>query len=230
MAKPIGKDSVFGDFAPIGRKTTSSGFRYRVKCTKCGTVKTFAESTLRAKPKCVKCKKINTSKSMGSGDLPEILDASLATFKKDSVAIQDLLDSVEDSPNTGFEKEAIKLLIELIPQAEVAYKDRPSQSLAYALNSFLTNVRELIQDLNEKSAQGDLAADIMEKVMRPRFSEIARMIVDNNYAIKKQMMPYVDKARRRRALRELDDATKDLGARIESVYSDIEKGLFGRIK
>ena len=135
-----------------------------------------------------------------------------------------MLEELEDVPGTAFGKSAIKMLIALIPEAEVAYRSRPSQSLAYALNSFITNIRELQQDLDEKAAHADLTGEIMTKVMQPKFHEIARVLADAHYSMAKLVSPHVDKKRRKRVQRGMEDAIKDVGSKLEAIYSDIEKG------
>lgn len=228
---PIAKGESYGDFTPIGRKKTATGtFRFQCRCVNCGAIRDFAESTLRAKPSCHACKEKRDGKRMDAGELPENIAAELATFKADAPGLLDILDDLDDVPGTALAKESIKMLITLIPEAEVAYRSKPTQGQAYALNSIVSNIRELQRDLEEKAAHADLAGEIMTKVMQPKFHEIARILADAHYSMTKLVSPYVEKKRRKRVQRGMEDAIKDVGSKLEAIYSDIEKGLQGRIR
>ena len=231
MPGSIRKDRTYGDFSPIGRKADGSGgFRYRCRCGGCGAVRDFAESTLRRKPSCARCRKAGERTSVESGELPENVAEQLATFRADSPELLSMLEALDDSPGAAFGASAIRMLMGLIPEAEAAYRMRPSQSLAYALNSFISNIRELQQDLEEKAERADMAGDIMTRLMQPKFHEIARILADSHYTTESLVLPYIDKRRRKRLRRELRGVTRDVGSKLESVYSEIEKGLLGRMQ
>lgn len=217
----IRKGQQFGDFVPVGRKSTSTGYRFRCTCAKCGGIRTFAESTLRRKPKCSRCAKA-ASKSMPSG-----VAKRLAAFRKDRNDIREMIDSIPDGPDTAFEKESIRMLIDLVPEAELAYRERPSQSLAYALNSLLSEIRELRQDLDDRDSQGEIVVRLLEQVVRPKFHDIVRAVIDTHYALKKTLAPYVVPKRRSRMSRDMDDATKELGAKLEVLYGEIRAASTG---
>ena len=231
MATPIKKGKVYGDFTPIGRKTLpSGGSKYRCVCVRCDRPRTYAETTLKAKPSCPRCNKAKNKASVDSGELPERILSELSVFKRGREELEAMLDDIPDGPDTAIEKLSIKMLVDLIPEAEAAYRENPSQSLAYALNSFLTNIRELRQDLDERATQKDIVSDIMVHVMQPKFQEIGRIVIDAHYSMKSQMSQFVERKRRARMKRDIDQVTRDIGSKLEAVYSDMEKALAGKVK
>lgn len=218
----IKKGEVYGDFTPIGRKDTRSGYKFRCVCRRCDSIKTFAESTLRRKPRCARCK--HAARRSPAGKKAE---SNLATFRKDREGLMEMIESIPDGPETAFEKEAIAALVSLIPDSELAYRESPTQGHAYALNSLLSGIRELRQDLEDRDAQGEIVTRLLENAVRPKFHDIVRAIIDSHYGLKKQLAPYVDKKRRSRMSRDIDEASKELGAKLEMMYSEIEAAATG---
>lgn len=115
----------------------------------------------------------------------EELAALDSHFKEDQEHILALIEGGEsDTANKRLMQDSLRMIVSLIPVAENAYRSRPSQSNAYALNSYLSSSRELIADLEAMDDRGAIAERITNGLLFDYSRDIMQQII---YAF--QMLP-----------------------------------------
>lgn len=106
-----------------------------------------------------------------------------------------ILELIEGGENDSAEKrilrDALRMTVDLIPIAEQSYRDRPSQSSAYALNSLITQAREMLADISAADDRGVLATKISEEFLHTFVRDIAQNILMTMQYFYSDVTPYL---------------------------------------
>ena len=101
-------------------------------------------------------------------------------------------------------------VLSLIPIAEENYRKYRVDRSAYALNTYINQVREIANDMRSVRDFEGQAARIVN-IVRQQFTMIASNLIDENYKLKKELIGSVTPKRRARLEKLLDDMVKAHG-------------------
>ena len=144
-------------------------------------------------------------------------------FGKESKKIRQFIEGKEDdTASLMAQRQLLSMLIDLIPVAESTYRKDSRQSNAYAMTSLISQIRELIHDIQSTQDRGRVADSIVYNILQPMILSFAQFVVDNNHHTKRDLKEIVDA----RSQRELDSVmnkqAKALGAYMQSFFEDLK--------
>ena len=149
-----------------------------------------------------------------------------SVFKSQVGDIQDLLDnSNNDVAITIARRNLLKMLTELIPFAEANYRQYGNERAAYALNTLITQMRELIADIQSEHNKSELLMRILTEIMHPRFLLLGQHIIDVFYYLRTSIQPNLKSASELLMIDEINGSAKNTGKFIEEMYKDIQREL-----
>lgn len=145
------------------------------------------------------------------------------TFGKESKKIREFIeDKDDDNAAITAQRQLLSMLIDLIPIAENTYRNDPRQSNANAMNALVSQIRELIHDIQSTQDRSRIADSIVYNILQPMMLSFGQFVVDNNHQTKRDLKEIVDV----RQLRELDGAmnkqAKALGAYMQTFFEDLK--------
>lgn len=166
-----------------------------------------------------KRKKKNSNKFKKAKDFHDLT----VTFGKESRKIRDFIESKDDdSAAITAQRQLLSMLIDLIPIAENTYRSDPRQSNAYAMNGLISQVRELIHDIQSTQDRARVADTIVYSIVQPMMLSFGQFVVDNNHHTKRDLKEIIDV----RQVRELDNVmnkqAKSLGAYMQTFFEELK--------
>lgn len=209
----IEKDAVYGSFRTIKRFKDEG--KFGCQCEYCGRKRKFTKAQLLVEPVC----DCQVEEVVGSTleHASSLLDED--TYSLFQEQVQQISEKFENNPDKGvnqFQLMSLKMLVDLIPYAEKEYRRDPRQSNAYAINALVTQIRELISDLQAEDNTLELINKIVLSIVQPVTQKIAGSLIEFNFAVKTQIKGDLKDGHYERVEREIDNATKDLARQIQS--------------
>jgi hypothetical protein len=99
-------------------------------------------------------------------------------FGDNAEKILQLLDTNEtDTAVQLIYKKALSSLVDLLPYAEHAVRKSKGARGVYQINSLISSMRELMVDIQSAQDRGMLGEALVDKVIRPAYSDLANAIV-----------------------------------------------------
>lgn len=157
--------------------------------------------------------------------LSQVRDIGDATvvFKKESKKIRDFIESKEDDSAVMMaQRGLLSMLIDLIPVAEASYRNDPRQGQSVALNSLISQIRELIHDIQSTSDRARVADSIVYNIIQPMMLSFGQFVVDNNYQTKRDLSELVDVRQKRELDSVMNKQAKALGSYMQTFFEDIK--------
>lgn len=146
-----------------------------------------------------------------------------ALFGKDSLDIQDLLENREnDNAITLARKAMLQMSLDLIPLAEQDYRDRRTDRAVYALNALLSQVRELIADIQADSDRTEVINRIIVNTLQPNILLLGNQLVGTTFELRRRLEEHIEKGSRKAVKQILEDTSKDLGAFAQGLFNDLK--------
>ena len=145
----------------------------------------------------------------------------LTTFQEDSLRIRKLLQQGQnDNAISLFQKSTLSTIIDLITIAERQYRKKKVESSAYALNSLISQARELIADLEARHDRLNMASNITREVLQPQFMRMASNIINTLHNTKRSIEPYV---KNEKAVNDkVDEAARSIALFLEELFVDTQ--------
>lgn len=214
----IRKDEVYGSFRTIKRFKDER--KYGCQCEYCGSKRKFTEAQLMVEPICDCQVKEVVSNTLDHAT--SLLDED--TYSLFQEQVQQISEKFENNPDKGvnqFQLMSLKMLVDLIPYAEKEYRRDPRQSNAYAINALVTQIRELISDLQAEDNTLELINKIVLNIVQPITQKIAGSLIEFNFSIKSSIKGDLIDGRYERVEREIDTATKDIARTIQGYVNQM---------
>lgn len=121
-------------------------------------------------------------------------------------------------------------LLDLIPVAEDAYIDYPSQSNAYALNTLISSAREVLAEIEAQNDGTQLSISLVQEILMPSFQEIAQMMVLAIYALRESMLSVATTPQARDLMhKKIDEAGTQIRTFLGDKFTDIREKVVDRI-
>lgn len=244
MAFKVERNEVYGDWQAVGRDPEDDQV-YRCVCIRCGAKKLRPRKTLKKRPEhgCdepLPSEVVSEKKQTGLVVVKTVQDAlsgfsrlvdddgdeglKYSMFEGQVDLISGLLDEADSAEGVRrFQVISLKMLVDLVPYAEKAYRDDPKQSNAYTINALLTQIRELITDLTSEDDRGELIQTIMMEILRPAFLQMGQILLDNMYSLRNEIDGDVQPERTKRVKEAIDQSTRDMALAFQTLFYDIQK-------
>jgi hypothetical protein len=152
-------------------------------------------------------------------------------LSKDIEEIRQMIDDGDDLDAVSrFQRDSLKAVLELLPIAQAQYKKNPTMSNAYALNSIISQVRELVNDMESAREQAQLVDSILDTYVRPTFLNIASYLLNSSTILRSELSPlYSGKQASRDAKACMDRFIREAARYLEDAHNklreDISNGL-----
>ena len=225
--------TIIGDFSYV--KPLSDGKHHAFICTLCSKKRRFTLAHVRdnpdltcTEPGCPKPEDAQDNrKSPKSPSKPtkvdlEKLDKARSSFQENMPEALRVLDSVSASSDSASDRVTVKMLLELIPAAERRYRTWSTQSNAYALNSFLTQLREILADLQSTEGRDELMAQVTQEIVLGAVQNIAQTLADQHRETVMFLNTYISDEHREKVEEKLGDITIANGKRVQGILEEAQ--------
>lgn len=231
----ITKDSQFGDYQVKHKKED----KYQLECVRCKNSKWFSRDKVLENPicKCQTTKKkskevavVNDKPSAKS--LTKLDNQELSSlFGEQNAKILDLLQTGDtDKATIHFQRQMLSTLIDMIPIAESKYRETGHERAAYAMNSLISQSRELIADIQASGNQQDLINNLLMKVIQPHISMLFQNSVDNYYYLKRMLESNIKPGMQQEVNSIIDNSAKEFAHYLENVYNSMRSAIQEQLK
>lgn len=167
-------------------------------------------------------KKIRKSNRKKAKKLAKRLKRYKSIFKGKVSDIQRFIET-NDSDNAidQAQRQLLLMLIELIPIAEDKYREFGNERAAYALNSLVSQIRELISDIRSEEDSSQLVQKILNNILHPTFLLLGQNLVDNMYHLRKQIEIYVKPEDMKIVNTRVNESAKNMASYLEEQYKHL---------
>lgn len=142
------------------------------------------------------------------------------TFSIEAQKIQELIESNNnDGAITLSQKALLKMILDIIPLAEKQVRASDSVRGVYALNTLISQTRELMADIQATKDQQYLARNIVDNIIRPSFMDIAQFMINANYQLKKSIDDKLKPSYKRDVSVTIDGNAKDIAEYMQTVFT-----------
>lgn len=176
-----------------------------------------------------KKKKLDTDKVAGqlmviNRDLPPPKKADIRSyFGKQAPTILNMLEmNNTDGAMTLLKKRLLQTTISLVPYAESMVRHSESQRGIYQYTTLVSQVREIIADIQADQDRSYIAQQLIDTVLRPAFMELAQVIIADHYEFRRSMEKDVLPERTQQFNNKLQSLAKGLAQKMQNVYKDVE--------
>lgn len=154
------------------------------------------------------------------------VEQPLVQTKFNASDIAAMLDQSEnDSAATMSTKEALKMVIALIPIAEAQCIARPGQSSFYALSALLNQMRELTADLQASTDKSLIIDSITMSILQPAIMQLANFLVENNYSLKKSLSEHVRSDSKKHVQTIIDNNSRSAASYAKMLFENIQQRI-----
>lgn len=129
-----------------------------------------------------------------------------------------------DSATTLLHKRLMQTLIDLIPLAEHNIRKSDGRQGVYQINALVSQVRELLVDIQATQDRGQLGVHLVESVIRPSFQDIGMAIVQEFDGLSSDAKARMDSEEWRSYRDVLQTARTRIGEVINKQYGSMREG------
>lgn len=111
-----------------------------------------------------------------------------STFGVKAKEVYDLIQKGDmDKAIVTFQRQMLATLMRLIPMAEKEYRKYKKEYTAYALNSLISQARELTSDIQASDDRARLANTLVMDVVKPAFQQSVQEMINTHYSLKMKL-------------------------------------------
>lgn len=155
-------------------------------------------------------------------DLNEAEEALRSRFGNKAVLIiQQLEDQDTDGAISMLSRSLLQLVVDLIPVAEQNVRDSKGARGIYQFNQLIASTRELLTDLSALRDKGLLGHRIVERTVRPAFTDIGGQLVLAFVGLEAGARTYMSPEDYAEYKQQLTTAKMSLAQYLEAQYSEI---------
>ena len=239
-ARRIEIGEIYGDYRAVAR--VKKGV-YGMVCVFCGSRREYKYAKF-LKNDSPRCKNAECVKPEDAQERPstkgmsvvvtappsnDALDSEYSKFLSVRQEAYRVLDSVSRTDELGFDIAALEALLDMIPYAERRYRKWSTQPNAYAFNSFVTQAREIVADLQASEGRDGLLVSLLLDIMQNRVRDMAQAIIDSSNEYWSVVEPHIPKANRTALHEKVNKVTIDGGRRVHALFKEIENELASAI-
>ena len=137
--------------------------------------------------------------------------------------------STRQDANSKFAHSTIIRLWDAFHTAYNEYKRRPTQSYAYAMNSFVAQIRELMADLDSDKMQHEAILNIVMSAFQEFFREMGRYLINGHYEIQKVVKSEIGDAAYVGVKDKIDHITQTMAANCENAMQNTKDSILAKM-
>jgi len=122
-------------------------------------------------------------------------------------------------------KQLLKMMVDLIPISERVVRQTKGYRGIYQINQMVSQMRELMADMQAAQDRGLLGQTLIAKYVRPAFLDIAKMMVEGNHSIRMEIREYIPREERKRVIEMFEKTQEELAKYINAQYRQISENL-----
>jgi polyhydroxyalkanoate synthesis regulator protein len=152
-------------------------------------------------------------------------------FNEHSSKIIDMLEAGDnDGGITLLKKKLLQTVIRTLPAAEKVLVESESSKGTYQFVTLISQIRELMADIQADRDRAYIAQSLLETIIRPRFMDIAQNMMTKHHDFRKGSEEYVKPQHAQAYSTELLKLAKDLAKDMMTSYKELEGQLIEALK
>lgn len=152
-------------------------------------------------------------------------------FGPQSKKVLDLLETGDaDSGLALLKKTLLITVIRVLPASEKVLTESGNSRGVYQFNQLISQIRELITDIQADRDKKYIAQSVMETIIRPVFMDIAQDMITKHHEFRKATERYVKQEQSQQFSSDLRDLAKDLAGGMNEKYKDISAKMIEALK
>lgn len=152
-------------------------------------------------------------------------------FGSAAPAIMDMLEEGNnDGGITALKKSLLLTVIRVLPSAEKTMVDSESGKGTYQFVTLISQIRELVGDIEADRDRAYIAQSLLETIIRPAFMDMAQELMTKHHEFRKATEDYVKPAEAQAFSRALMSLAKDLAGGMTTTYKDVATKLVEALK
>lgn len=248
----VKKGGTYGDFTAVRifrnghpKRPAMKGTFYGCVCVRedgQGCKRIFSESALannQAKCLCLLKKvgqdlpvvvNVGKGKSQTEKFLPDStrnkLDENESYLRENWDKIQAVIDSGDfESGSKEFLATTLSTIMNLLVVSEDRYREFPTQGAAVAFNQFVTQAREIMNEINAEKREGKHVVLTVQKILQTAFLALAKQLLERTYELKQLVNSNIPQNIQGRVGSEIDEYAKRIGRDYQNCFEDIVKDM-----
>jgi hypothetical protein len=147
-------------------------------------------------------------------------------FGERAVEIMGLIEADNrDGATTMIYKELMKMMVDIIPIVEKGVRATKGFRGVRSLNEMISQVREMIADMQAVQDKGMLGQTLIARFVRPAFLDIAMQMIQTNERTLNDILPFVPESHRVQIRSQVKASEKELARFIEAQYKSIAENI-----
>lgn len=135
-----------------------------------------------------------------------------------------------DGAMTLLKKKLLQTSIGLLPSAEETVRESKSSRGVYQFTTLVSQIREIIGDI-EADRNRDLLLDVIDnRVIRPAFMDAAHAVMMQHYELRKELEQTIKPSEVQRFNLLLKKLTTNIGVEMQAQYTKVREGLAQALK
>lgn len=225
----IQRDEQYGDFKAVERLSAARGL-YRVECVRCGASRRYLSDDLGENPmhdcddRVAEINKIRRDLAVQVEAMDDDEDDEIKSlFALDLEMISGFIRELEEDTGGSdsgrrFQITTLKMMVDLIPIAEITYRNDPRQSNSFSLNALLAQAGEIINALKATEDTQAIVERVLSRNLQPGFLQIGQILIDGVYGLRREIEPYLKPEVQERAVAKFEERLKEMAAAAQAVY------------
>lgn len=152
-------------------------------------------------------------------------------FGERSGAIMEMLEVGDSDGGIASLKKALLLtVIRVLPDAEAAMVDSKGQKGTYQFVTLISQIRELVSDIQADRDRAYIAQSLLETIIRPAFMDVAQTMLTTHHEFRKATEDYIVPKDAQIFSAALINMAKELASNMNVVYKDVSAKLVEALK
>lgn len=154
-----------------------------------------------------------------------------ADFGKHAPKLIDMLEMGQnDGALTLLKRKLLQTCIGLLPHAERTVRDSKSARGVYQFSTLISQIREIMGDIEADRDRDLLLAVIDERVIKPAFMDFAQQILVTHFEFRKDLEAHVEPKSVQLFNQKLERVAKELARKMHDQYNVVKEGLDKALK
>lgn len=135
-----------------------------------------------------------------------------------------------DGGLTLLKKKLLQTTVSLVPFAENIIRESQSQKGIYQYTTLVSQVRELISDIQADQDRRYIAQTLVQSVIQPAFMNMAQIIITEHHAFRRQCDDMVISKYSEKFSLKLQELAKDMAKQLMEEYKDVQAKTYEHLK
>ena len=155
----------------------------------------------------------------------------MAHFGSNADTIIEMLEANNnDGALTLLKKKLLMTVIDVLPDAEAIIRETKGGKGTYQFVTLISQIRELITDIQSDQDRKHIARNLCEDVIRPSFMDIAQNMITQHHSFKKEMEGKIKPDQLQNFGKELQELARNMAKDMTAKYLEVEQKIFNALK